>query len=72
MKFKYVGEDNSFCLELVAFRIKGEHGDYLFKGDIITVPDDNERVIKALRRSPSFEVFDEPKKAVKKQKEDKK
>jgi len=72
MKFKYVGEDNSFCLELVAFRIKGEHGDYLFKGDIITVPDDNDRVIKALRRSPSFEVVDEPKKAVKKQKEDKK
>ena len=72
MKFKYVGEDNSFCLELVAFKIKGEHGDYLFKGDVVTVPDDNKRVINALKRSPSFEVVNTPKKVVKKNKEDKK
>ena len=72
MKFKFMGEDNSFCLELVAFKIKGEHGDYLHKGDVVTVPDDNERVIKALKRSPSFEVVDTPKKTVKKNKEDKK
>ena len=54
MKFKYIGEDNSFCMELVAYKIKAEHGNYLFKDDIITVPNDNKRVIDALERSSVF------------------
>lgn len=74
MKFKFIGEDNSFCLELVAYKIKSPHGDYLFKGDVIDVPDNLDRVISALSESAVFEevkTSSKPKKNNKKDKEDK-
>ena len=73
MKYKFIGEDNSFCLELVAYGIKGKHGNYLFKGDIITIPKGKEGIVGAFEESPVFVKVNEPKKVVKKQeKEDKK
>ena len=70
VKFKFTGEDNSFCMELVAYNIKGQHGNYLFKDDIISIPDDNERILKAFEKSPVFEKVNESKKNVKKNKEE--
>ena len=55
MKYRYIGQDNSFCLELTAYNIKGEHGDYLFKGDVIEVDDKLTKVIDALNVHPWFE-----------------
>lgn len=72
MKFKFIGEDNSFCLELVAYKIKSPHGDYLFKEDIVDVPDKYERVISALKESAVFEEVTEKTKGKKDKKEDKK
>ena len=46
MKFKYVGEDNCFCIELLAYKIVPK-GSYLKKGQVIDVPDDNQLVIRA-------------------------
>lgn len=68
MKYKFIGENNSFCLELVAYKIKSEHSYYLFSGDVITVPDDNKRVIGALDASPVFvKIKNNSKKNVKKE-----
>ena len=74
MKFKFIGENNSFCMELVAYRIKSKHGNYLFKGDIVDVPDNLERVITALKESAVFVQVDDSKKVIdkKEKKEDKK
>ena len=74
VKYKFIGEDNSFCLELVAYNIKGKHGNYLFKGDIITIPEDKNGIVRAFEESPVFiKVNEDSKKVVKKQKkEDKK
>ena len=70
-KFKFIGEDNSFCMELVAYNIKGQHGNYLFKDDIITIPDDNKRIIGAFEKSPVFKKVSESKKVKKQEKEGK-
>ena len=55
MKFKFIGKDGSFCMELVAYNIKSPHGDYLFNGDIIEVPDNLTRIIPSLQASVLFE-----------------
>ena len=54
MKYKYTGENNTFCLELVAFGIMGK-GEYLKRGQIIDVPNDNTTVINALNASGLFQ-----------------
>ena len=73
MKFKFIGKDGSFCMELVAYGIKSPHGDYLFKGDVIDVPDNLDRIIPSLQGSVYFEEVTDskPKKNNKKDKEDK-
>lgn len=71
MKFRYIGEDYTFCLELCAFNIKGEHGEYLFKGDTVDVPNNNKIVINALDKSAVFERVVETKKIKKQIKEEK-
>ena len=50
MKFKYVGEDNCFCIELLAFKLVPK-GSYLKNGQIIDVPDNNKLVINSLNAS---------------------
>lgn len=72
MKFKFIGEDDSFCLELVAYKIKSPHGDYLNKNDVVDVPEKYDRVITALRNSAVFEEVTEQAKVKKNKKEDKK
>lgn len=54
MKFKYTGEDNSFCIELLAYKLL-PRDKYLFKGDIIEVPDNNKVVINAIDASGVFQ-----------------
>lgn len=53
MKYKYVGEDDCFCIELLAYKLvpKDKH---LKKNQVIDVPNDLERVITALDESGLF------------------
>lgn len=53
MKYKFIGRDNSFCIELIAYDIVPK-SEYLKKGQIIDVPDKYESVIKALDASGVF------------------
>lgn len=69
MKFKYTGEDNCFCIELLAYKLV-EKGSYLKKGQVIDVPNDLTNVISALDVSGVFERVQD-KKVIKKEKEDK-
>jgi len=70
MKFKYIGEDDCFCIELLAYKLV-EKGSYLKNGQVIEVPDDLDRVVNALKVSGQF-VEVEDKKVIKKtKKEDK-
>ena len=57
MKYKYVGEDNCFCIELLAYKLVPKD-KYLMNGDEIDVPDDNIRVIKSLEASGVFKRID--------------
>lgn len=50
MKFEFTGEDDSFCIELLAYKLVPKD-KYLKKGDIIDVPNDNDVVIDALDAS---------------------
>lgn len=61
MKFEYLGEDNTFTLELVAYGIK-EQNDYMKKGEIVDVPDKLENVISALDESGLYRRVPETKK----------
>ena len=54
MKYKYVGEDNCFCVELLAYKLMPKD-KLLMKGDIIEVPDDNVRVIEAMKVVDHFQ-----------------
>ena len=54
MKFKYVGEDNCFCIELLAYKLMPKD-KLLMKGDIIEVPDDNVRVIESMKMVDHFQ-----------------
>lgn len=67
MKFKFIGEDNSFCIELLAYKIVPKDR-YLMKGDIIDVPDNNKVVINSLDASGVFVRVKENKKVDKKEK----
>ena len=72
MKFKYIGEDGCFCLELVAYDLCPD-SKYLKKGQIIDVPNDLKRVINALDANGVFIRVKDNKKVTRKvKKEDKK
>ena len=47
MKFKFKGEDNSFCIELLAYKVLPS-GSYLKNGQVIDVPDDLNVVISVI------------------------
>lgn len=66
MKFKFTGEDNSFCIELLAYKIVSSD-EYLMKGQVIDVPDDNKIVINSLNASGVFKRVGETKKEIKKE-----
>lgn len=71
MKFRYDGEDNCFCIELLAYKLVPK-GSYLKKGQVIDVPDDNTIVINALETNGVFKRIQDNKKVTKKvKKEDK-
>ena len=53
MKYKYIGEDNCFCIELLAYKIVPK-GSYLKNGQIVDVPDDLTNVISSLDVSGQF------------------
>ena len=53
MKFKYIGEDDCFCIELLAYNLV-EKGSYLKNGQVVDVPDDLTRVINSLDESGLF------------------
>ena len=66
MKYKYIGEDGCFCIELVAFNILPK-GDYLKNGQVIDVPDSLTRVTDSLDVNGLFVKVNENKKVVKKE-----
>ena len=61
MKYKYVGEDNCFCIELLAYKLMPKD-KLLMKGDIIDVPDDNVHVIKCMKGVSHFQEVKDNKK----------
>ena len=67
MKFKYIGEDDCFCIELLAYKLV-PRGSYLKKGQVIDVPDDLDRVIDSLDVSGVFVEVQDNKKVNKKEK----
>ncbi len=68
MRYKFIGEDNSFCIELLAYKLVPKEKS-LMKGQIIDVPDDNEVVINSLDASGLFIRVKENRKFNKKEKE---
>ena len=60
MKYKYVGEDNCFCMELLAYKLVPK-GKLLMNGDIIDVPDDNVRIIKSMEVTDHFQLIEDNK-----------
>lgn len=65
MKFKYVGENNTYCLELLAYNIMSKK-DNLKNGQVIEVPEKNTTVINALEASGQFTKLDYTKNVTKK------
>lgn len=65
MKFKYTGESDCFCIELLAFKLVPK-GSYLKKGQVIEVPNDLTRVINSLKISGQFQEVKDNKKTAKK------
>lgn len=53
MKYKYIGEDDCFCIELLAYKLVPKD-KLLKKGQIIDVPAKYERVIKSMEVSGLF------------------
>jgi len=70
MKYKYIGEDDCFCIELLAYKLVPK-GSYLKNGQVIEVPDDLDRVVNALDMSGQFVEVEDKKVAKKAKKEDK-
>ena len=68
MKYKYIGQDDCFCIELLAYKLVPK-GSYLKKGQVIDVPDDLESLIESLEVSGQFVRVQDNKKV---KKEDKK
>lgn len=64
MKYKYIGEDNCFCIELLAYKLVPKD-KYLKKGQIIDVPDNLTRVINSLDTSGVFVKVQDNKKVTK-------
>ena len=67
MKYKYIGEDDCFCIELLAYKLVPK-GSYLKNGQVIEVPDDLDRVIDSLNVSGVFVEVQDNKKVNKKEK----
>ena len=71
MKFKFLGKNESYCLELMAFGLE-KKGEYLSHGQVIEVPDTNTTVINSLDASGLFErvnvTVNKPKKVEKENK----
>lgn len=65
MKFKYVGEDDCFCIELLAYKLVPQ-GSYLKNGQVINVPDDLTNVIASMEVSGQFTKVQD-KKVIKKE-----
>lgn len=53
MKFKYTGDDDCFCIELLAYKLV-EKGSYLKTGQVIDVPNNLTNVINSLEVSGQF------------------
>lgn len=70
MKYKYIGEDDCFCIELLAYKLVPK-GSYLKNGQVIEVPDDLDRVINSMEVSGQFIEVEDKKVAKKTKKEDK-
>ena len=66
MKYKYIGRDDCFCIELLAYKLVPK-GSYLKNGQVIDVPDDLERVISSLDASGQFVKVNQGNKKVKKE-----
>lgn len=60
MKFKYVGDDDYFCLELLAYKLV-PMGSKLKHGDVIDVPDDNVRLIEGMKMVDHFQEVNQVK-----------
>ena len=69
MKFKYIGQDDTFCLELLAYNIM-KKDEYLKKGMIIEVPDDNIILVNSLDANGLFEKVNTVSKPKKKENEE--
>lgn len=54
MKYRYKGEDDCFCMELLAYKLVPK-GSYLKNGQVVDVPDDLSVVINSLDASGVFE-----------------
>lgn len=65
MKFKYVGEDDCFCIELLAYKVVPKNS-YLKNGQIIDVPNDLTNVIASMEVSGQF-IKVQDKKVIKKE-----
>lgn len=66
MKYKYIGMDDCFCIELLAYKLVPK--DKLLKnGQIIDVPNDLKRVISSLEVSGQFVRVQDNKKVSKKE-----
>ena len=65
MKFKYNGEDDCFCIELLAYKLVPK-GSYLKKGQVIDVPNDLTNIIDALDVNGQFQRVQD-KKVIKKE-----
>jgi hypothetical protein len=66
MKFKYIGDDDCFCIELLAYKLVPQ-GSYLKNGQIIDIPDDLTGVIAQMNVSGQFVEVKDKKKASKKE-----
>ena len=64
MKFKYNGQDDTFCLELLAYNVM-EKNECLKNGMVVEVPDDNEILVNSLDANGLFERVNTPKKVKK-------
>ena len=66
MKFKYIGEDDCFCIELLAYKLVSRD-ENLKNGQVIEVPDDLTRVVKSLDANGQFVRIKDNKKVTKKE-----
>ena len=67
MKYEYVGEDDYFCMELLAYKLV-PMGSTLKKGDIVEIPDDNVRLIEGMKVVDHFQEVKDNKDNKKKEK----